>query len=110
MENNEINNLTYPIKDGRRRHWALMPIQLDEKDLNQTAIELTIGKWVAVNIHLTGGYTHLKAPQQFDTYEECAAACRIHNSFHGWTEENIDHIFETSMIALGVHDGKVGEL
>jgi len=78
----------YPIKDEHRRHYVLYPIVKGEK-------------WRAGDVMLNpGGYRNPfdnPAKVEFDTEEECQKACDIHNSFHGWDENDVEEIICESM-------------
>lgn len=67
------------------------------------------------------------SPETYGTEKECRKACDIHNSYHGWTQEEVESIFCKSiteqfpdieltkeqitymMNAIGYHKGKEGE-
>ena len=86
----------YPKIEGDRKLYVRYPVLLTSADLHKFPIHVKPGKWVAANV-LPGGYEHLVAPCQFDTFDECKKACDATNKLHGFTKVEMADIVEQSM-------------
>lgn len=106
----KINGKEYPLRDDHRLHYARIAKPVEPRDVNQTVVPLVVGEWVAVDVHLTGGYTISPAIISQKNEAACKQACDIHNKYHGWSTEDVNAIIHISMGNLTHHDGKIGEL
>lgn len=91
------SKIKYPKIKGGHRVYVRYPVQITQLDLGKTVVDLTLGKWMAVNVHLPTGYSRLIAPVQFDTEEECQKACDAHNMCYKFTQKQVMAIIDLSM-------------
>jgi len=66
-------------------------------------------KWVGADVLKDGGYISVEnnpIKTEFDTQEECQKACNVHNSYHGWTKEDVTAIISESMDSDGTRRTK----
>lgn len=85
----------YPIIDGHRKHYVRVPVQVTEEIAKKFPYPIEVGKFIAVDV-LKKGYQYLIAPNPL-LEKECQKACDVHNSYHGWTPEEVDEIIKISM-------------
>ena len=67
-------------------------------------------KWVGADVLKDGGYISVDnnpVKTEFDTNDECQKACNVHNSYHGWTKEEVTAIISESMDADGTRRTKL---
>lgn len=86
----------YPKTIGGKPIYVLTPVQIQQMDLDKTKVKLSVGKWMAVNVHPVG-YTRLNSPVQFDTEEECQTACDKYNAYYNFRPKQVKVIISKSM-------------
>lgn len=87
----------YPKLKRGKRIYVRYPVQIQTIDLDKVPVKLTVGQWMAVDVHLPSGYTRLIAPAQFKTAAECQKSCDIHNNYWGFTNKQVVSIISKSM-------------
>jgi hypothetical protein len=96
-KSNTIEKFGYPVIDEGKTVYVQYPV------LKKNS------KWVGADVLKDGGYISVEdnpLKTEFNTFEECQKACNVHNTYHGWTKEEVTAIISESMDADGTRRTK----
>jgi hypothetical protein len=88
---------TYPLIDEGKTVYVQHPVMKKN------------AKWVGADVLKDGGYISVEdnpLKTEFNTHDKCQKACNVHNTYHGWTKEEVTAIISESMDADGTRRTK----